>query len=109
MSLVNENMKADLNMWLEFLKKQNGVSVFRDQLWTTNHDLEFFTDAAGSIGLGIFFNGKWAQAKWGKYFHQESSSNNITFLELFPILVSLHLFGDSIKKKKKKNSVTIWQ
>ena len=66
----------------------------------TNHDLEFFTDAAGSIGLGIYFNGKWAQAKWGDHFKQESDSNNITFLELFPILVSLHLFGNSIKNKK---------
>ena len=92
---VNANMKADLDMWLDFLKNHNGVSVFREQLWTTSHDLEFFTDAAGFIGLGIFFNGKWAQAKWGEHFHQESvSSNNITFLELFPILVSLHLFGD---------------
>jgi hypothetical protein len=87
-----------MNMWLSFLKNHNGVLAFMDQLWTTSPDLEFFTDAAGSIGLGIFFNGKWAQAKWGKYFQQESSSNNITFLELFPILVALHLFGDSTKK-----------
>ena len=38
---VNNNMKADLNMWLEFLKNHNGVSVFRDQLWTTSHFLFF--------------------------------------------------------------------
>ena len=92
-------MKADLNMWLVFLENHNELSVFRDQLWTTSHDLEFFTYVAGSIGLGIFFNGKWARAKWGNHFHQESVSNNITFLELFPILVSLHLFGDSIQNK----------
>jgi hypothetical protein len=36
---VNANMKADLNMWLAFLKNHNGVSVFRDQIWTTSHDL----------------------------------------------------------------------
>jgi hypothetical protein len=39
------------------------VSVFRDLEWLTNEDMEFFTDAAASIGMGIYLNGKWAQAK----------------------------------------------
>ena len=97
---VTASMKADLSMWLTFLRDHNGVSVFRDQFWTSNHDMELFTDAAGSIGLGIYFQGKWAQAKWGEHFKRESESNNITFLELFPILVALHLFGDSFQNKK---------
>ena len=76
------------------------VGVFRDHFGHQIMTWNFFTDAAGSIGLGIYFNGKWAQATWGDHFKQESDNNNITFLELFPILVSLHLFGDSIKIKK---------
>ena len=62
--------------------------------------MEFFTDAAASIGMGIYLGGKWAQAKWGTHFPNETSSNNITFLEYFPILVALHIFSDKIKNKK---------
>jgi hypothetical protein len=87
-------------MWLEFLKQHNGVSVFRNQVWLTNEDLAFYTDAAASIGMGIYVNGEWAQAKWGDHFQPETESNNITFLEYFPILVALHIFGEVVKNKK---------
>ena len=87
-------------MWLSFLNTHNGVSVFRDQLWVSTPDLELFTDAAGSIGMGIYFKGKWAQAKWGEFFKEEANRNNITFLEFFPILVALHLFGEELKNKR---------
>ena len=76
------------------------MSVFRDQKWLSNEDLELFTDAAASIGIVIYMNGKWAQAKWGTHFPNETSGNNITFLEYFPILVALHIFGDNTKKEK---------
>jgi hypothetical protein len=94
---VNIQMKGDLMMRLEFLKNYNGFSVFRDQKWLSNEDMELFTDAAASIGMGIYMSGKWAQAKWGTHFPNETSSNNITFLEYFPILVALHIFSDKIK------------
>ena len=76
------------------------MSIFRDKLWVSNDDIEFFTDSAASIGMGIFVNGKWAQGKWGSNFPTEVKSNNITFLELFPILVALEIFGDVVKNKK---------
>ena len=97
---VNKSIKGDLNMWLTFLENYNGVSVFRDQVEVTNGDLEFFTDAAASIGMGIYLKGKWAQAKWGDHFKAETEGNNITFLEYFPILVALHLFGEEVRNKK---------
>ena len=97
---VNKSIRGDLNMWLDFLKNYNGVSIFRDQVEVSNQDLEFFTDAAASIGMGIYMNGKWTQAKWGDNFKEETKGNNITFLEYFPILVALHMFGNEIKNKK---------
>ena len=97
---VNQHIAGDLNMWLEFLENYNGVSVFRDQTWLTNEDMEFYTDSAASIGMGIYLNGKWAQARWGTHFPQETSGNNITFLEYFPILVALHIFEDEVRNKK---------
>jgi hypothetical protein len=93
-------MKGDLMIWFEFLKEHNGVSVFRDQKWLSNEDMELCTDAAASIGMGIYMGGKWAQAKWGTHFPNETATNNITFLEYFPILVALHIFSEKIQNKK---------
>ena len=70
-------------MWREFLEKYYGISDFRDQIWLKNEDMEFFTDAAASIGMGIYMDGKWAQARWGTHFPNETKENNITFLEYF--------------------------
>jgi len=97
---VNKGMRADLATWDMFLSHFNGVSVFRDRLWLANSDIEFFTDSAASIGMGIFVNGQWAQEKWGDNFPQEVMSNNITFLELFPIVVALEIFGKAVENKK---------
>ena len=91
-------MKGDLMMWLEFLTNFNGVSLFRDPHWASNADVEFFTDAAASIGLGIYVQVKWAQARWGNYFPAETAPNNITFLELFPVVAAVHMFGDSLSR-----------
>ena len=97
---VTLSMKEDLKMWLEFLAKFNGVSLFRDPIWESNADVEFFTDAAASIGLGIYVQGNWAHAKWGNHFPVETAANNITFLELFPIVAAVHMFGELIRNKK---------
>ena len=102
---INKGMRADLRAWEMFLSHFNGVSVFRDRLWLSNSDREFFTDSAASIGMGIFVNGKWAQEKWGNNFPMEVKSNNITFLELFPIVVALEIFGDAVKNKKSTVSL----
>ena len=68
--------------------------------WTSNGDYEFYTDAAASIGLGIYVKGKWAQARWNGRFRNETSNNNITFLELFPIVAAVNMFGDIIRNKR---------
>ena len=97
---VTHDMKNDIVMWLQFLEHHNGVSLFKDVIWYSNVDLELFTDAAASIGMGIYMKGQWAQAKWGSNFAKECQNNNITFLEYFPILVAIHLFQHQLKNKK---------
>ena len=63
-------------------------------------DLELFTDAAASIGWGVYMDGKVAQAEWGDHFSQECKTNNITFLEYFPILVAINIFQKKLSNKK---------
>jgi hypothetical protein len=54
----SQSMKENLNVWLLFLKDYNDTTVMLDQFWSSNSDLELFTDSAGGIGFGIYFNHK---------------------------------------------------
>jgi hypothetical protein len=54
-----------------------------DQFWSSNSNLELFTDSAGGIGFGIYFNHMWAQACWPKDWEEIGILSDIAFLELF--------------------------
>jgi len=97
---VNKGIKADLKMWLVFFQEFNGVSVFHDRFWVRNADVQLHTDASGRHGLGCYFKGKWCSAAWPEQWHTEGITSDITVLELFPILVALHIWGEDLKNKK---------
>jgi hypothetical protein len=50
-----------------------------------------FTDSAGgqNRGFGIYFQGKWAQKCWPKLWEDMDILKDISFLELFPVVVAL--------------------
>ena len=50
-------MCEDLGVGLSFIENYNGVSVILDEQWQTNTALDLFTDAAGGIGFGVYFQG----------------------------------------------------
>ena len=58
----------------------------------------FFTDAAASHGFGIYFGGRWAQARWPASF--QAPRKSIALLELFPIWVGLELWGLELYNRK---------
>lgn len=89
-------------MWLEYLRFFNGVSIFHDQFWVSSEDLELFTDSAGGSGLGYgaYFQGQWFNGKWPAHWHTCGLSKDITFLELFPIVASVFVWGDMLQDKK---------
>ena len=97
---VTKAMKLDLRMWLLFFKDFNGLSVFHDRFWTSSAEVELFTDSAASCGFGIFFAGRWACEKWPVEWCQSGITQNIMVLELFPILVSLYIWGPDLVNKK---------
>lgn len=47
---ITKAMKEDLNIWLLFLSNYNGTTVILDKFWSSNSDLELFTDSAGGVG-----------------------------------------------------------
>jgi len=101
---IKEAIKGDLQMWLNFFKAHNGISLFHDSYWLSNTDIELFTDSAGGTGLGfgIYFRGQWCNAKWPDTWHQNGLTKDITFLELFPILVTLFIWENQLRNKKNQ-------
>lgn len=99
---ITKNIKRDLAMWLEFFDRFNGTSVFHNRFWVSNVDIQLFTDSAAGwgLGFGIFFSGKWMCAVWPDEWHESGLTKDITVLELFPLLVSLHIWGQEFHNKK---------
>ena len=99
---VSCNMREDIKVWTSFLEQYNGVTVMIDSLWTSNDMLELFTDSAGgqNKGFGIYFQGKWAQSCWPKEWAEHDLLKDITYLELFPVVISLHIWGVHLKNKR---------
>ena len=93
-------MRKDLKLWLRFFKDFNGVSVFHDRFWTSNEDLQLFTDSAAGVGLGFgaFFAGKWSYVP--QSWVDLGITEDITVLKLFPLLVTLHIWGEDLRNKK---------
>lgn len=99
---ISSDMKEDLKIWLMFLSKYNGTTVILDQFWSSNSMLHLFCDAAAGEGrgFGVYFNGKWAQAVWPYHFIEKNLLSDITFLELFPVVVAIYIWGEQLKNKK---------
>jgi hypothetical protein len=85
-----------------FLSQYNGITVMLDTLWSSNDSIELFTDSVGGRikGFGIYFQGKWAQSCWPKHWIENGTLRDITFLELFPVVVSIYIWGSNLRNKK---------
>ena len=81
-------------MWKRFLTEFNGVTFFQSNEWFDTDSIMLFTDAAGSIGFGAYYQGKWAQGKWPAWVLKRRLS--IAALELFPIYVAIKVWGKQL-------------
>ncbi len=89
-----------INKKLLFFQAFNGISIFQDQFWTSNADFSLYTDSAGAVGFGIYFQDKWAYSAWPLDWSQRGITSDITVLEWFPILVAVTLWGSELQNKK---------
>jgi hypothetical protein len=86
---LNSECRADLAMWLSFLSKWNGVSMFYNQCKVNAESLNLFTDASSTIGYGGFFDGQWFCDRWPTELPSISDETlSMAFLELYPIVVA---------------------
>ncbi|XP_078356424.1 uncharacterized protein LOC144641267 [Oculina patagonica] len=89
-------VKKDLTIWKTFLDSFNGKSFFLEDGWASSNQLCFFTDAAKSSGYGLIFGKQWAYGKWPDSWKDHS----ISFLEFFPIVLGLSLWGEELQNKR---------
>ena len=62
----------------------------------THPALHLYTDAAGSIGFGAVFGCHWLHGIWPEMW----KTFNIAFLELFPIVLAVHIWGSLMANKR---------
>ena len=89
---LNSEARADLAAWQVFLKNYNGRQLFLNEQWVNSDSIKLYTDAASSKGFAGIFRSKWVAGNW----HKPFSSADITLLELYPIMVSLEIWGEML-------------
>lgn len=98
---VSKDLKADLLVWSEFLAKYNGLSYIHDLNWSTNVDIELYTDSANvGNGCSAYFSGKWTYLPWPSRWNCSEIMRDMTYLELVPIALAIYLWGDQFSNKK---------
>lgn len=87
---LSAEVKDDLCTWRDCMVQFNG-SVLWQQPAQASIELELYTDAAGSVGFGAVLGSRWCMQHWPTEWVRRGLTRNITFLELFPIIVAIHL------------------
>ena len=101
---LNSSFRKDVAMWLVFLEQWNGTNIFLDIAPTNSPELEFSTDASGSLGYGAFFNNFWFQGKWSRHFHTHKEQQSIAWKELFPVYLACSVWGHFWSSKR----IVLW-
>ncbi|KAJ1135276.1 hypothetical protein NDU88_001717 [Pleurodeles waltl] len=89
-------VREDLRMWVKFLESFNGIPlrVWRDCDW----DVRLFSSAAGSSGFGLYWDGCWCAEQWPSEW--KNGGRSIAFLELFPLVVAVCLWGAELRHSR---------
>ena len=98
---LNSECRQDLHMWLEFLSNWNGISLFYESEFTSSYDIQLHTDAASTAGFSVVYKTHWISEKWPE--QMPSIPDNLAsmaFMELYPIVVAVYIFGRDWRKKK---------
>ena len=93
---LTRETKEDLRTWLAFLKLHNGVTIFPEAAWTEDHVLKLYTDPASQHGFGEVLGQSWFLGEWPDSW----KTQNIALLELYPIVVAMHIWGHVLTSKR---------
>ncbi|KAM4748730.1 uncharacterized protein WCC33_006111 [Rhinophrynus dorsalis] len=96
---ITRQLREDLKVWEAFLINFNGVRLWREPP-KANGQMQLYTDAAGAVGFGAFFQGQWCAERWPEAWHSQGLTRNLALLELFPIVVALELWYEGLANKE---------
>ena len=79
--------------WLRFLENFNGCSFYDKSDWIDANNLQLYTDSAGRANLGCaaIFQTHWIFLPWPINWSSKHLLNDITFLELVPIVLAFYV------------------
>ena len=97
---IKNQMKEDLRVWLKFL---NNPTVYCRPFIDYSSvlqadDLDWYTDASGSVGMGGYHKNKFFQLRWTEEFLDLNPS--IQFKELLAVTTSIILWGKLYSNKR---------
>ena len=93
---LNSDTRKDIQWWKTFLPLWNGRYKILDPRATLSSELNLFTDASGSLGFGIYFEGRWISHAWPPALQTYS----IQWKELFPIYLACFIWARSLAGKR---------
>ena len=86
---LDDGFKCDLRWWSAFATPWLGRSFFLLLHWTPAPDLYLYTDSAGPIGYGAYYDSEWFNSRWSP--DQATHSNQ--YKELYPIVLAALVWG----------------
>ena len=94
---VNLNLSArkDIQWWLAYLPSWNGITMLYDSVWTTNQQLELYTDSS-DIAIGAYFNDAW----FYEVLDDKLRNMSINWRELYAIVIAITTWGKQLASKR---------
>ena len=92
---LNRESRRDLRAWEIFIEHFNGKNLLLNNIFLSTTSMHLHTDAAGSLGFGAIFGSHWFYGEWPV----QCQSLNITFKELFPIVLAFDTWGHQLRNK----------
>ena len=106
---LNSEAREDIKWWLEFLPSWNGISMFQEDVISSD-SLHLYTDAS-NIGLGGTLGNQWFSYPWPitfMHFH-------INVQEVFAVYTAIATWGHQLRNKQivvhcdNLAIVTVWK
>lgn len=92
-------LKDNLKIWHKFICSLNGHAICKEE-FIYSESIQLFTDSAGSVGYGAYFDVHWSIGRWPAAWFNLGFTKNIFLLELFLVLVSLAIWSDLFQNKR---------
>lgn len=99
---LDDEARADIHWWREFLVKWNGKSLLYELEWTSAHKLLLYTDAC-ERGYGARYGDRWFRGEWNAETLARATRDtkvSVPFLELHALVHAATVWGHLWAGKK---------